>query len=260
MGPCQDRAVKEDARLSTDILLQFLESLLAAGSTVDDEDRAVAIVEEVAAALRYVDRTTEVVHPIVAAHAAPDRHRAPHERAAAAEVVAALDLRPLPFERKAVWESPPTRSALIARKVAVIPCQLGVRQALSHEVASAQVDLFVRWEVPSPAEAARAERVFLAAGTRRIDVRVLPDDTGGLALSGSDPLVEAVAACWLWISQYPDDDTDLGAHLAEDVLGQAAQASPRARAALADRIRTVAAAREAPDRRLLEELGDDVEA
>lgn len=250
----------EDARIPVDILLQFVESLLAAGSAVDDEDGAVAIVEEVAAALRWVDRTTAMVHPIVAAFAAAARNRAPHEMAAAAEVVAALDLRPLPFDTKAEWESPPIRSALIARKVAVIPCQLGVRQALSHEVASDHAGQFVRWEVPNPAEAARAERVFLAAGTTRIDVRVVPGGTRGLWPSASDPLAEAVAACWLWISQYPDDNTDLGANLAEDVLGGVAQAPPGTRAALANRVRTVAAARDVAERRLLEEFADDVEA
>lgn len=86
---------------------------------------------------------------------------------------AGLDLGAAPIDDAARWYAPPTRPALMARKAAVVPCAVGLRQAASHEEAARQNGQFIRWEVPNAAEAARAERVFAAVESQRIEVRVV---------------------------------------------------------------------------------------
>jgi hypothetical protein len=189
-------------------------SISSAGQGQIETDDAVGVLESITAVLRHVRGLgKEDLQQHIARRVASGREDA----AALAEFVGCLDLTFTTDEYDPVWFAAPSRPAFISRKLAVLPCGIGLRQAREHEEAAHQASTAVRWEVSDAIEAARAERVFRAIGSKRLDVRVVEAESDD---RGDDRrLIDAIADAVLWLQETPDDrlNIDLAVALTEQL-------------------------------------------
>lgn len=217
------------------IPVEFCEALAEFGLTMASEggdqvglDSAVTGLETVAFVFRQLDIQPTAVELV-------DLWSRTSEVQGAASIddfAAGMDLHAVQPGSRSHWLAQPSRPAFLSRKLAVVPCRIGIEQARTHEEASSQAGVYVRWEVPGADEAGRAERVFEAAATQRLDVRITtfsrpPQESALTRLS------DAIGDVIVWLMEWSDEqiDPDLAVDTAERVMAHVLEAPPSVLAA-----------------------------